>query len=70
MIDFFLFYYYFFFFSFCVGGKLTSRVFEDLVLGAVLFSAVIMGMVKPVSSQMRKFAGVTVLQGRKEERRG
>lgn len=58
------------FFSFCVGGKLTSRVLEDLVLGSVLFSAVVMGMVKPVSSQMRKFAGVTVLQGRKEERRG
>lgn len=48
--------------------EVTSRVFGNLVLGSVLFSVVIAGMVKTVSSQMRKFAGVTILQGSKEKR--
>lgn len=49
----------------CVCGReVTSRVFEDLVLGSVLFSVVITGMVNTGSSQMGKFAGVTVPQGR------
>lgn len=52
-----------------VGGKLTSRVFEDLVLGSVLFSIVITGTVKAGSSQMGKFAGVSVPQGSEEGRR-
>lgn len=53
----------------CVCGReVTSRVFEDLVLGSVLFSVVITGMVNAGSSQMGKFAGVTVPQGHEEGR--
>lgn len=57
------------FFGLSAPSPAPSPLFEDLVLGSVLFSLVITGTVKAVGSQMRKFAGVTVLQDRKEGRR-